>query len=170
MFRSLVKILFFLSLFQTYLIGSETPWHVFEVKDKAAAACFNVVKREYSFSTEFELEWEGVQYTHAVKSAFHFRAHYELYDSEGEFAAKGKASWIPSLGLGWLYSWAADLAVYDAQGYYIGSIDGTLYTDAVAKFIFRDAGDNELAVAYMDKDRNTFTLHKPNNKTKKIAI
>ncbi len=168
MVRSLRQILFALTLFQSSLSGYEAPWHIFEGKQQAAAGCFNVIKREYSFSTEFELEWEGVQYTHAVKSVFHFRTHYDLYDSEGDFAAKGKASWIPSFGLGWLYSWAADLLVFDAEGFYVGSIDGTLYTDAVAKFIFRDAGDNDLAVAYMDKERNTFTLHKPSNKTKKI--
>lgn len=150
------------------LSASTLPWYYFEDAESATIAGFNVVKHEYTFSTEFELEWQGKQYAHVIKSAFNLRSQYDIYDADGEFAGTGIGSWIPTFGLGWLYSWAADFTICDSQGVYLGTIHGTLYTDAVAKFIFTDATNSRIAVAYMDKERTTFTIHSPGNITKKI--
>lgn len=145
------------------------PWNQQHSPDSSIQGSFNVFKHEYTFATEFDLEWEGQQYARAIKSSFNLRSQYELYDENDAFAGKGVGSWIPSFGLGWLYSWAANISVYDKNGYYIGSIEGTLYTDAVAKFIFRDLNEHRIAIAYMDRDRSTFMIHSPANVTKKIG-
>lgn len=160
-------IIFFLAL-EMGLCANIYPWNQQFPADSVVQGGFNVLKHEYTFSTEFELEWEGEQYGRAIKSSFNIRSQYDLYDVNGDFAGNAVGSWIPSFGLGWLYSWAADFTLYDRHGFQIGSIDGSIYTDAVAKFIFRDIDNNRIAVAYMDRERTTFTFHSPTNVTKKI--
>jgi hypothetical protein len=160
--------IFFSILFHNVVVASDLPWHHYEETESSVSGLFNVIKHEYTFSTEFELEWEGMQYARALKSSFHLRTQYDLYDSEGEFVCTGFGNWIPTYGLGWIYTWAADFSLYGKNGNYIGSFKGTLYTDAVAKFIFYDSSHTKIAIAYMDKERNTFCIRSPHNFTKKI--
>lgn len=150
------------------LCAQSLPWHQYQEPDAPVSGIFNVIKHEYTFSTEFELEWEGTQFARAMKSVLHLRSQYDVYGSDGELSCMGIGSWLPSLGLGWIYSWAADFSVYSSTGEYIGSFNGTLYTDAVAKFTFYDAEKNKVGVAYMDNERTTFSFHSPSNRTKKV--
>lgn len=153
------KLLACFLLYHTTLFSASLPWNTCIVNDSAVVGCFNVLKHEYTFATEFELEWQGIQYTYAVRHAFNLRAQYELYNANGELVGLAKASWVPTYGLGWLYSWAADLFIFDGKGTYLGSINGSIYTDAVAKFYFRDDEQHGIAAAYMDRDRNNFIMY-----------
>lgn len=145
------------------------PWYHDESNDSKSIGYFSVHKHVYTFCTEFELQWQGEQYARAMKSVFHLRTQYDLYDANGNFAGQAVESWLPGCGLGWLYSWAADLIVYDSSGTCVGSIHGTFYTEAVAKFIFRDDQDNIIAAAFMDKERANFVVQKADSAQKKIA-
>lgn len=169
-----IKILLALALFAgSFSLPASPPIptknRMFYPKGRWLEYDFNVHKRDYTFSSEFEIEHEGVQFAQAVKSIFHVRTHYDLYDEKGEFKAQGIHSFFPSYGLGWFYSWAADIDIYGKTGEYLGMIDGTVYTDASAKFNFYNSLNERVGIAYMDRELRNFIITDPKNSTHKIA-
>lgn len=134
--------------------------------DNGGSLTYSVQKKKYPFSTVFELATPKSMVGTVVKSAFHVRTHYDLYDAKGVYRATAICR-ILTLGL--LYDWGTEMDVYDPSGNYLGMIDGQAVTGASAKFSFYDGRSNHVAIAYLDQNHSGFTLLNPINEYHTIA-
>lgn len=112
----------------------------------------------FSLSAEFdflnEKKWDGK----VVRSGgLCPRYYYDLFDSENAFIARGITR---VFSLGFLYSWAMDIDVYDSNTY-IGSIQGKMATKARSKFSFYNAAGEEIGIAYLNEKSANFILVSP---------
>lgn len=128
---------------------------------------FSIHEKPYRFSNYFEFQGDEGPCGLVVKKRYAYlkvRTHYEVYDAKGQWQATGIAR---LLTLGALYSWGTEIDVYDTTGKKIGFIDGQLVTLAAARFSlyeYDDKGRSTLkAIAYMDKEKGSFSIVDPNN-------
>lgn len=126
---------------------------------------FILSKKEYLFSTEFEIDSDQIEPAKISKPKVAVKTYYELEGSQG-FCARGS---VRILSMGSLFAWGKDIDVYDDKGDYLGMIDGEALTTAEAKFSFFDAGGNKVAIAYLDDNKTGFTIVHPYNNSRVIA-
>lgn len=139
------------------LLGQYT--HAHNHKDNEALA-FTAHERQYTFSTVFELFSHSDYFGQIVKSIFHVRTHYDLYDTIGYYEGQGICCLNPTSLFG---PWAKEIAIYDSNGDYIGFIEGNLLTEAGAKYSIYNSNDDRVAIAYLDLSSAGFTVVHPNN-------
>lgn len=132
----------------------------------ASPIFYNVKKKEYAFSTIFELSSQTSKFGTVVKSALNVRCSYDLYDTKGRHQATA-ISRILTLGL--FYDWGTELDIYNPAGNHIGVIDGQAVTGAAAKFSFYDARGNHVGIAYLDHNCMGFSIVDPYNEYNVIA-
>lgn len=153
------KFSFFLSCW--LLIGNVAPISA----QNENSLQFTVTKHEYALSTEFEMTSESEFIGNVVKSIFHVFTHYDVYDHLGVFEGQG----IHELSFSGLFgAWGTDIEVTDATGNYLGYIDGEIATLQAAKFVFYDAADNCVGVAYLDENCSAFTIYDGKSKKKRV--
>lgn len=121
---------------------------------------FTVHKKDYSFSTVFELEDEDCLVGSILKSVFRIRTNYDIYDPYGKYMGTGICRFF-SLGL--FYTWATNIDIYDANGNWIGLIDGCMFTTEAAKFDFYNYKGDCVGLAYLDNSKSGFSIEDPNN-------
>lgn len=121
---------------------------------------FRVTRQDYTYSSVFDLASDSQFVGSVVKWGFHLATQYDLYNGLGEFEGQGNCR---LLSLGHFYAWATEIDVYDADGNYVGMIDGQAATTEPAKFSFYDAQYNRVGVAYLDQNCTAFSIYDPNN-------
>lgn len=121
----------------------------------AATERYEITEHPYTFSTYFELNGADGYVGRIVKSKFHVRTHYNLYNERSEYVGQG-ISQMASLGS--IYAWGKDFDIYDSSGAWIGMIDGVVLTSSEAKFVFYNHAHVHIATAYMNNDRSGFIL------------
>jgi len=126
---------------------------------------FKIQKKEYRFSTFFEIDSEDSYRGAIKKSLFRVRTNYDLSDSNG-WQATGICR---VLTLGALYTWATEIDVYDTEGTWIGLIDGQVMTTAAARFSLYNAESELVAIAFLDKNCQGVTISSPENETYTLA-
>lgn len=123
---------------------------------------YHVSRSDYTFSSVFDMKGQHKHQSlgSVVKSAFHVKTHYDAYDHQGKYEGQGICR-LACLGL--IYSWGAEIDVYDAQGNKIGLIDGQVMSSEPAKFSFYDENGSRIAIAYLDQNCAGFSLIDPQN-------
>lgn len=127
---------------------------------------FDVFKKNYTFSTEFEIISKHDSHQNVVKSLFHVRTHYDFYDRHGQAEVQGICRFF-SLGI--IFTWAAEIDIYDNNGQPIGLIDGQVVTSEPAKFSLYDENGVKVGIAYSDQDFTGFTIYHPENNKFRLA-
>ncbi|PCI93831.1 hypothetical protein COB11_04685 [Candidatus Aerophobetes bacterium] len=126
---------------------------------------FKVSKKEYRFSTFFEIDSEDAPRGNVKKSFFRMRTNYDLSDING-WQATGIVR-VMSLGL--LFTWAKEIDMYDTTGQYIGMIDGQAMTTAAARYSIYDGSNNLVGIAFLDQNCSGFTITHPKSEAYTIA-
>lgn len=127
---------------------------------------FKISKKEYRFSTFFEIDSEDSFRGNIKKSVFRLRTCYDLSDIHG-WQATGI---VRVLSLGAIYTWAKEIDVYDdTRGEYIGMIDGQVVTTAAARFSLYDAKNDLVGIAFLDNNYSGFTISDPSSEAYTIA-
>lgn len=126
---------------------------------------FEVRRKDWKFSTEFEMTNKGMPIGMAVKTPLHLdvRTIYDLYNSEKGHLATGICR-LRCLGI--FYAWATEIDIYrpgedDAFGY----IDGKVGTFQNACFDIYENGE-KVAIAYLDKNSGTFSFFDPETESR----
>lgn len=151
--KQIITFSLFTLTFTTSLCASETTSNENELH-------YKITKNDYAFSTVFEMASGHKLLGSIVKSAFHLRTHYDLYDEKGLLQGQGICR---LLTLGTFFSWGVEIDVYNVQGQLIGSIDGQVATTEPAKFSIYDSNGNRLAIAYLEQNRAAFSIVNPEN-------
>jgi len=151
--KTLISVLLFLSFAAVYINADES-------------LSYNVKKKVYMTSVVFELNSKKTMVGTVVKSPFHLRTTYDLYDARGVYQATAICR-ILTLGL--FYDWGTEMDVYDPAGNYLGMIDGQVVTEASAKFSFYDGNGNHVGIAYLDHNHTGFTIVDPQNQYHMVA-
>jgi len=124
-----------------------------------------IQRKDYRFSTYFEIDSDDTYRGSVKKSRFRVRTNYDLSNQYG-WQATGICR---LLTLGALYTWATEIDIYDTEGSWIGMIDGQVMTTAAARFSLYNE-DSELAgIAYLDKNCQGVTITSPDNEAYTIA-
>jgi hypothetical protein len=116
---------------------------------------FETTRKDWTYSTTFEMDSHARAYGTVEKSSFHVRTNYDLYDDNGDYKAKGIARFF---SWGRIWTWATVIDVYDEHGHWIGLIDGEIFTVEPAKFAFYDANSKHIATAYLDAEGTSFSI------------
>lgn len=116
---------------------------------------YHVTRNDYAFSTFFDLASENTNFGTIVKSKFHIRTHYDIYDPSGFYEGQGICR-IFTLGL--FYTWATEIDIYDSSGNKVGMIDGQVISSEQAKFSIYDQDSNRICIAYLDQHCMNFEL------------
>lgn len=130
------------------------------------ATQYSVQRSDYTFSTVFEMASDNQLVGSIYKSVFHITTHYDIYDNYGVFKGQGICRFFC---LGLLYSWGTEIDVYDAEGRYIGMIDGQMASTEPAKFSIYDGLGNRTGIAYLEQNCAAFTIVDPNNSSHILA-
>lgn len=125
-----------------------------------------VTRSNYTFSSIFDMIADNRSMGSVVKSVFHVRTHYDLYDAFGAYQGQGIYRFFC---LGLFYAWGTEIDVYDAQGNRVGVIDGQVATTEPAKFSFYNLAGERVAIAYLDHKCSGFSLLDPDNPTLVLA-
>jgi len=126
---------------------------------------FKIQKKEYRYSTYFEIDSEDTYRGAVKKSRFRVRSHYDLSDSNG-WQATGICR---LLTLGAFYTWATEIDVYNTEGTWIGMIDGQVMTTAAARFSLYNEDSELVGIAFLDKNCQGVTISSPDNDAYTIA-
>ena len=126
---------------------------------------FLITKKDYMFSTEFEIDSEQIGAYKLSKPKIAVKTLYMLENSSG-LQAQGS---VRILSMGTLFAWGKDIDIYDEKGEYLGMIDGEALTTAQAKFSFLDKEGNKVAIAYLDDDKTGFTIINPHHPNRVVA-
>jgi hypothetical protein len=118
------------------------------------AYCFTVHKKEYRFTTSFEIDSHDTYPGKVDKSPYSIRTWYYLYDQKGDEQAYAICSFFC---LGTFYDWATEIYVYK-EDRLVGWIDGQMGTTAAAKFSFYDGSGQRVGIAYLDRDKTGFGI------------
>lgn len=123
--------------------------------EPAAPELFNVHKKRWAWSQDFELTQKG----HLIgkvkkKTLMRPQTHYELYDATGQYQAEGICR---LLTLGLFFTWATEIDIYDQNGDAIGYIDGQVGSFQAARFSIYDHG-KLTAIAFLDANFTGFTV------------
>lgn len=137
-----------------------------EAKPKEDALKFDVIQKDYMFSTVFEFNSPDDFLGSVVKSVFRIRTNYDLYDKNGNYESVGICR---ILTLGVLYAWGTEVDVYDPNDAYLGMIDGQVVTGAGAKFSIYNGAAERVGIAYLDWGNSGFTIVDPDNESRHIA-
>ncbi len=121
---------------------------------------YRVTRSDYTFSTVFDMTTEKQSMGSVVKSIFHISTHYDAYDRYGLYECQG-VSRLCCLGL--LFSWGAEIDIYDIAGNKVGMIDGQVMTAEPAKFSLYNEKEERVAVAYLDQNCLGFSIVDPEN-------
>ncbi|MFA6916240.1 MAG: hypothetical protein WC222_07570 [Parachlamydiales bacterium] len=121
---------------------------------------FKTYRRDYTFCRIFEFFAGAQQHGSVIKSSFHLRTHYDLYDKHGVFEAQAIYQLRP---LSMLFTWAAVINIYDLDGNYLGQIDGQAMTTESAKFNIYNSSGERIAIAYLDENAMGFSVVSPSN-------
>ena len=127
---------------------------------KEETTSYRVTRSDYTLSSVFEMTNEKTNFGSVVKNIFHVATHYDSYDRYGLYEGQGICR-ILTLGL--IYTWAAEIDIYDAHGDRIGMIDGQVISSEPAKFSFYDAEGNRICIAYLDQHCTGFVFVDPDN-------
>lgn len=138
----------------------------FSIGAESSTMAFEVHRKDYTFSTAFELRTNKDFFGSVNKSCFSIRTNYELYDAKGNYEAVGVCR---VLTLGAFYAWAREMDCYDSNGNYIGMIDGQAVTGAGAKYSIFNAEGTRVAIIYLDKGNSSFSAVDPNNEKRYLA-
>ena len=140
------KYIFLFLYFTTQLNALHNPQGYYE---------FETTRKDWAFSTTFELDSHARTYGTVEKNTFHVRTNYDLYDDLGDYKAKAIIRFF-CLGLFW--TWATEIDVYDENNKYVGFIDGEIFTTEAAKFAFYDSDGQHVATAYLDDEGSSFSI------------
>lgn len=131
--------------------------------------CSKIVisQKDYNFETNFDVDSEHGHLGYISQSSFSLRKNYTFYDRDGLVSA---SAYSRLLSFGTIRQAATVMDVYDGEGKQVGLIEGTLiFTTAPAKFYFYDSKNKVVGIAYMDKNRSSFTVYDPVNDKRIIA-
>lgn len=126
---------------------------------------FKIQKKDYRFSTFFEIDSEDTYRGTVKKSCLRVRTHYDLSNQHG-WQATGICR---LLTLGALYTWATEIDVYDTEGTWIGMIDGQVMTTAAARFSLYNEASELVGIAFLDQGCQGVTIASPDNEAYTIA-
>lgn len=126
---------------------------------------FSMTKKDYLFSTEFELDSDDIEISYVKKPKLSIHTQYDLQGSKG-IEATGS---VRILSMGSVFPWGKDIDIYDEKGGYLGMIDGEALTTADAKFSIYNEDGNKVGIAYLDDNKTGFTIVHPENYARVIA-
>lgn len=126
---------------------------------------FSMTRKDYLFSTEFELDSEEIEISYVKKTRLSIRSHYALEGAKGT-EAKGT---VRILSMGTIFPWGKDINIYDEKDEYLGMIDGEALTTADAKFSIYNGDGEKVGIAYLDDNKTGFTIVHPENYARVIA-
>ncbi|MCH9631588.1 MAG: hypothetical protein S4CHLAM37_16120 [Chlamydiia bacterium] len=155
----LFSILFALCFSTSYAKSSTKP------AEQSSRYHFKISKKEYRFSTFFEIDSSDAPRGNVKKSFFRMRTNYDLSDVHG-WQATGT---VRVMSLGSLFAWAKEIDMYDTSGQYIGMIDGQVMSTAAARYSIYDSSNNLVGIAFLDHNCSGFTITHPNSEAYTIA-
>jgi hypothetical protein len=135
--------------------------------DHHDALTFEVHQRDYTLSTVFELISGHDYYGTIVKSIFHTRHHYDLYNVMGIYEGQGICRFLNPMSV--FGPWAKEIDVWGADDSYLGLIDGDVITGAGAKYSIYNFEGERVGIAYLDYANSGFTMVHPINEQHIIA-
>lgn len=129
---------------------------------------FEVHKDAYMFSTDFQIDSNNTYIGNVKKSKLRVFTSYDLRNEHG-WQATGVMNPV-SLGL--IYPWASEIYIHDTRKKTIACIDGQVVA-RYAQFSLYQYDEEEnytrIGIAYLDADRDTFTILLPDNSGRVIA-
>ena len=126
---------------------------------------FKIQKKNYLFSSFFEIDSEDTYRGNVKKSMFRFKDSYDLSDLNGWCATGTKRNF----SLGYIFNWAAVIDIWGVHKEWLGKITGRLFTSAKACFDLYNRDYDLVGIAHIDLDGKGVTIVKPDNETYTLA-
>jgi len=126
---------------------------------------FKIQKKDYLFSSFFEIDSEDTYRGAIKKSSFRLRVNYDLSDRNGWCATGVKRIF----SLGSLLNRFAEIEIYGVQGEFLGLIQGKLITTGKATFYIYDKNQELIGIACIDRKGQGATISAPDNEAYTLA-
>lgn len=123
-------------------------------------------ERKFVLSDYYYIDSANGSYGNVIKNKVRLTTNYHYYDPQGNHTA---SAYPRILSLGAFFTWAGEIDLYDANGKWLGLIEGSMMTLLPSKFSFYNDKSQLIGTGYMDADCLGVTILDPNTETKTLA-